>query len=118
MFPFTFAPKVEYPLSGDVVQDIAPSVFSADIAGDAEAEYRIHRNVASYGTQLDKILAALEVIAAKVEVDLPEIQDLQERVTAEKQTHRESLRRRAEEALSALKDADESAWHEVRALDV
>ena len=110
MFPFYFAPKVEYPLSGDVIQDIEPRLFSPEIAGDAETEWRIHRNVASYGTQLDKILDALGVIATKLDMDLPEIDELRKRVAAEKADQRETLRRRAEEALTALRGVDEDSW--------
>ena len=114
MFPFNFAPKVEYPLSGDVIQDIEPRLFSPEIAGDAETEWLIHRNVASFGTQLGKILDALDVLAKAAKVNLPEIADLQERIAAEKEDHRETLRRRAKEAIAALREVDEEGWRQIR----
>lgn len=113
-FPFAPFPSIttsiHAPFSGDVSQNIEPRVFSPDIAGDAEAEYRIHRNVASYGTQLGKILDALEVLSEATGTDLPEIDALIAGVKAEKETHRETLRREAQEALARLKAVDERAW--------
>ncbi|MEM9870160.1 MAG: hypothetical protein AAF822_02810 [Pseudomonadota bacterium] len=114
MFPFFFAPRVELPLSGDIVQDIEPRLFSPEIAGDAETEWRIHRNVASYGSQLDVIMQALQTIAKEAQVALPEVDALMERLDAEKAGQRETLRRRAEEALAALRAVDEEGWEKVR----
>lgn len=116
-YPFTLFPTIRTefnaPLSGDVTQNVEPRVFSPDIAGDPRVEARIHRNVASYGTQLGKILEALETLSAATDIPLPEIDSLVERVEAEKSHHRETLRREAEEALMRLKHADESAWAEI-----
>lgn len=116
---FLFAPRVEWPLSGDVIQDIEPRVFSPDISGDAETEYRIHRNVASYGKQLGKILEALELLAKASDIDMESdeikaITDLRASVEAEKDDHRATLRRQAEDALAALKEVDEQGWQDVR----
>lgn len=103
------------PFSGDVVQNIEPRLFSPDIAGDPEVEERIHRNVASYGKQLGKILEALDILATEANVELPEIRDMIERIEAEKSAHRETLKREAEEALTRLKAADQKAWGAVMA---
>ena len=118
--PYAFSPFPNItnafyaPLSGDVSQDIEPRVFSPDIAGDAATEHRIHRNVASYGTQLGKILEALQILADKVDHPLPEIATLIDGVEAEKADQKATLRREAEEALARLKAVDEAAWQEVR----
>ncbi|WP_095588812.1 hypothetical protein [Actibacterium ureilyticum] len=116
-YPFSLFPTIRTefhaPLSGDVTQNVEPRVFSPDIAGDPRIESRIHRNIASYGTQLGKILEALETLSAATDTPLPQIDSLVERVEAEKTHHRETLRREAEEALMRLKRADETAWTEV-----
>lgn len=48
------------PLSGDVTQDIDPSVH---IAGVPEIEAQVVQDVASYGTQLGKVLDALQTLS-------------------------------------------------------
>lgn len=112
---YSLFPSISFnaPLSGDVSQNIEPRVFSPDIAGDHVMEHNIHRNVASYGKQLGKIMEALEVLAAKAEVELPEIHEMIEKVEAEKESRRETLRRDAEEALARLKESDAGAWQAV-----
>ena len=112
---YSLFPSISFnaPLSGDVSQNIEPRVFSPDIAGDHVLEHNIHRNVASYGKQLGKILEALETLSAATRTPLPEIEGLVKRVEAEKTHHRETLRREAEDALTRLKNADETAWSEV-----
>ena len=116
-YPFSLFPTIRTefnaPFSGNVAQNIEPRVFSPDIAGDPRAEARIHHNVASYGTQLGKILEALEALSIATDTPLPEIDSLVERVEAEKTHHRETLRREAQEALMRLKTADEPAWKEL-----
>ncbi|HET9257236.1 MAG TPA: hypothetical protein VFO16_18835 [Pseudonocardiaceae bacterium] len=59
------------PLSGDVTQDIVPSIggqlglfnINATRAGDPELEYRIITQVASYGRQLGRLIEAVDVLA-------------------------------------------------------
>ena len=59
------------PLSGDVTQDIAPSIggqlgllnINATRSGDPELEQRILTEVASYGRQLGWLVDAVEVLA-------------------------------------------------------
>lgn len=116
-YPFSFFPSIRTefnaPLSGDVLQHVEPRVFSPDIAGDARVEEQIHRNVASYGKQLGKILEALKTLSAATQTPLPEIETLVYRVEAEKTHHRETILREAEDALARLKTADETAWAEL-----
>ena len=45
---------------------------------------------------------------------LPEVDALMERLDAEKADQRETLRRRAEDALAALRAVDEEGWEKVR----
>jgi hypothetical protein len=59
------------PLSGDVTQDIAPSIggqlgllnINATRSGDPALEQRIITQVASYGRQLGRLMDAVEVLA-------------------------------------------------------
>ena len=76
MFPFTFAPRFEYPLSGDVTQAIAPSLL--DIAGVPEVEHEVITTVASYGKQLGKLTEALLAVADKIGLEGDEVDDLRE----------------------------------------
>ena len=112
---YSLFPSISFnaPLSGDVSQNIEPRVFSPDIAGDHVLEHNIHRNVASYGKQLGKIMEALEVLADQAGVELPEISEMIEKVEAEKESRRETLCREAEEALARLKESDARAWKTV-----
>ncbi|SMX32039.1 hypothetical protein [Actibacterium lipolyticum] len=113
-FPFPgWTTDFNAPFSGDVVQTIEPRVFSPSIAGDAEIEERIHMNVASYGTQLGKILRALDILGKATGTDLPEIDKLIASVNAEKAEARGTLRAEAEAALERLKRVDPDAWAEV-----
>ena len=62
---------IQAPLSGDVTQDIAPSIggqlgllnISATRSGDPGLEQRIITQVASYGRQLGRLLEAVDVLA-------------------------------------------------------
>lgn len=111
--PFSlWSPTFRFPLSGDVTQDVEPD-FSTTIAGVPEIEIKVIRDVASYGTQLDKVLEALRVLSEKTGVELPEIDDLHGRIAEVKADSREALKARAEEALARLKAVDEKGWREV-----
>jgi hypothetical protein len=72
MFPFLFAPNIHWPLSGNVVQDIAPS-FNQELAGIPEVEYEVLTSVASYGTQLGILTDAVLALAAASGVEGEEI---------------------------------------------
>ncbi|WP_420013464.1 hypothetical protein [Tateyamaria sp.] len=99
MFPFFFAPRFEYPLSGDVTQAIAPSF--GDIEGVPEVEHEVITSVASYGKQLGKLTEAMLAVAEKVGLEGPEIDDLREISSGVKEAKGralEAVRARAEKA--------------------
>ncbi|MEM9707995.1 MAG: hypothetical protein AAF871_04330 [Pseudomonadota bacterium] len=80
MFPFIFSPTIEYPLSGDVVQDIAP-VVSWRYVGIPEVEDDVYCNVASPGKQLGKLCDAVLLLAETAGLTAEEheaIRDLEE----------------------------------------
>lgn len=107
MNPFEmWAPTFHAPWSGDVIQEIAPRLFSDDIAGVPEIEERVTREVASYGAQLGKILDALQVLAKAQDTELPEIDTLVLKVDAIKSDCRAALHADAERALARLERAD------------
>ncbi|MGH3701865.1 MAG: hypothetical protein ACRDQY_20905 [Pseudonocardiaceae bacterium] len=58
---------IRAPLSGDVTQDIAPTIGLFNInntrSGDPELEQRIITQVASYGRQLGRLVEAVDVLA-------------------------------------------------------
>ncbi|QBF31030.1 hypothetical protein [Thalassococcus sp. S3] len=112
MFPpfDIWSPIFRGPLSGDVVQQISPHILSPEIAGSAEVERRVVTEVASYGKQLGKVMDALQVLAEKAGVDLPEIDALVEGVAEVKADSKEELRAEAERALRRLRDVDEEGW--------
>ena len=64
---------IRAPLSGDVTQDIAPSIggqlgllnINAMRSGDPELEQRIITQVASYGRQLGWLIEAVDVLARR-----------------------------------------------------
>ena len=69
MFPFMInSPIIEYPLSGNVTQDISPH-FRKDIKGVPEIEHEVITGVASYGKQLGKLTEAVLALAALHEDD-------------------------------------------------
>ena len=104
---------IRAPFSGDVTQEITPRFLSPDIKGSPAIEERVQREVASYGKQLGKVLEALQVLAAKAELELPEIDALVTEVEAVKGDAKEALRKDAEDALARLKAVDEDGWREV-----
>jgi hypothetical protein len=76
MFPFLYAPTFQYPLSGNVTQEIAPQF--GEIAGIPEVEWEVIRTEASYGTQLGKLTDAVLALADKAGLEGPEIDALRE----------------------------------------
>lgn len=114
MTPFDFwAPFFRAPLSGDVTQDISPSLISFDIKGVPAIERRVQTEVASYGKQLGKVLEALQDLSEATKTPLPEIDDLVTQIEAVKETQTLTLRDDAEKALARLQKADPEAWAEV-----
>ena len=105
------------PLSGDVTQTIDPRFFSPNVTvefqGDAEVEGRIVSRVASYGSQLDTLIEAVQVLAAAQGVEVPELAKLAEDIAAEKAAHKDGLKDRAEAALEALREGDPEGYGEV-----
>lgn len=93
---------IRAPLSGDVTQDIAPSIggqlgllnINATRSGDPGLEQRIITQVASYGRQLGRLVEAVDVLARRQsrrglgEADiraLDQLHDLAERIAAVKE---------------------------------
>lgn len=112
MFPpfDIWAPMFRAPFSGDVNQAIVPRFFSPDYKGVPEIEDKVQTQVASYGTQLGKILEALQALSDQTGTPLPEIDKLVAGVEEVKKTSREELRADAEAALARLKAVDRPAW--------
>ncbi|MDX8351127.1 hypothetical protein [Cognatiyoonia sp. IB215182] len=104
-----WSPTFHAPFSGDVTQEITPRVFSPDIKGSMGIENRIQTQVASYGTQLGKILEALMVLADKDKTALPEIEKLIADIEAVKADAKEVLREEAIAALARLEKVDPEA---------
>lgn len=109
MFPFLFnSPIIEYPLSGDVVQDISPS-FIAQMKGVPEVEWEVVTEVASYGKQLGKLTEAVLALASVAGADGAEIdavKALAGEVEAAKERAKAQVRARAEQALADLRKVD------------
>ncbi len=108
MFPISWSPTWNFPLSGDVSQDIDP-YFGMEIKGVPEIERKVVTSVASYGKQLGKITEALLVLAEVTGKDLPEIKELVADVEAAKLKAADDLRASAERALSRLNAVDKDA---------
>ena len=114
--PFdVWAPMFRAPFSGDVTQEIVPRVFSPDIAGVPAIEQKIHSEVASYGTQLGKILDALQTLSEATKTPLPEIDALVAQVDEVKINSADKLRADAETALERLKRVDKESWRALTA---
>jgi hypothetical protein len=75
MFPFTYSPTYEYPLSGDVVQDIETSWF-ARMKGVPEVEYEIITEVWSYGEQLGCLTDVLLEVVDEMGLESPAVTKL------------------------------------------
>ena len=113
MFPVLInSPFIEWPLSGDVTQDIAPR-FLSQMKGVPEVELRIVTEVAGYGKQLGKLTEAVLAIADAEGVTHQAVEDLRTlgtKIEAEKPRAKDAVRARAEKALDDLKRLDEGAW--------
>ncbi|MDJ0993675.1 MAG: hypothetical protein QNI90_08880 [Dinoroseobacter sp.] len=117
MFPYwNFSPTIEYPLSGDVVQDIETTWF-ARMRGSPEVEYKIITEVWSYGDQLGTLTDALLDLAQEQDwPETPALKKLGEKnleMKATKDALKAQIRRRAEMALEHLKSADTEAYDAV-----
>ncbi len=75
MFPFVYSPTFKYPLSGNVIQDIAP-VVSFEYEGLPEVEYEVHSTVASPGNQLGKLCDAVLKLAKEAGLDPETVQEI------------------------------------------
>jgi hypothetical protein len=109
-FPFTW---FRSPLSGDVIQNISPEFTKVDIAGNANIERRIVREVASYGDQLGTMLDVLALLAKDLDQDskaVTELNELKAKVDAVKQQEKSSAEARARDALESLRKADKGAF--------
>lgn len=98
MFPFMInSPTWNFPLSGSVNQDIAPSLFSG-IKGVPEVEAEVVTTVASYGAQLSMLTDAMIALADAQGFDGPEVdklRQLQTDVAAAKERVKDAVRARA-----------------------
>lgn len=116
MFPYwTYAPTIEYPLSGDVVQDIETTWF-AKMRGSPELEYKIITEIWSYGDQLGTLTDALLEVADQIGLESAAVTKLREKsaeVTAAKTAVKDKLRDRAELALKHLRDVDADGYARV-----
>lgn len=118
---------IRAPLSGDVTQDIAPSIggqlgllnINATRSGDPALEQRIITQVASYGRQLGWLIEAVEVLARRQsrrglsDADihtLDQLHELAERVEAAKeQAAREHIERIVSEVQALSRDPQANA---------
>lgn len=108
-----WAPIFRAPFSGDVTQAISPRLFSPEIKGNREIEFKIETEVASFGKQLGKIIEALRELSDETGRPLPAIEEIYNEVEALKAEHKGRLREEAKDALDKLKEADKQAWQEV-----
>lgn len=108
-----WAPIFRAPFSGDVTQAISPRVFSPEIKGNPEIEFKIETEVASFGKQLGKIIEALRELSDETGRPLPGIEEIYSGVEVLKAEHSDRLRADAKAALDKLKEADMQAWEEV-----
>ncbi len=108
-----WAPVYRAPFSGDVVQQITPRVFSPELKGIPKIEEKVQTEVASFGTQLGKILEALQTLSTQTNTPLPEIDDLVEKIEDVKDRSLDAMREDAEKALARLRSVDEDAWRDI-----
>ena len=109
--PFSvWSPEFRFPLSGDVQQDIEPTI---GVRGVPEIEHRVQHEVASYGKQLGKVLDALQTLAEATKVKLEDIDTLVDQVDTIKAECKDALREQAQEALRKLEQADPKGFQAV-----
>jgi len=112
MFPFLVnTDNFEYPLSGDVTQDISPAFISA-MKGVPEIEWEIVTSVASYGDQLGALTDAVLELARAAGVEgekLSKLQEIADGVEAAKKRAKGALKARAEASLRRLEQVDPEA---------
>lgn len=114
MTPFdVWAPMFRAPFSGDVTQEIVPRFLSPEIKGIPEIEQKVLTEVASYGSQLSKILDALQILADHTGKPLPDIDALVKDIDAIKEDSIEEIRGAAETALDRLRKADQDAYQKM-----
>ena len=127
MFPcfIQMAPRIHWPASGDLYQNIAPETdwFTTHIgpeAGDAKVEKEINKEVASYGKQLGKLTELCLILAGEIEVEpgkkkelLGEIKEINTKVAAVVDRRRHELREQARSVLSRLKKSDADGFEQV-----
>ncbi len=108
-----------FPLSGSVNQKIEPDFFFGAIdpeVGDGEIEKEVFLKVASYGTQIGKIMEVLIPIADKLNIDgkdtktLVELKELQAKIESIKTSKKNRVRENAKAILDKLKSSDSEAF--------
>lgn len=119
MFPtWNFSPTIEYPLSGDVKQDIETSWF-ARMQGNPELEYKIITEVWSYGDQLGALTDVLLELCDQDGVEqtkaMKKLRDKVDEMEGKKDEVKDQLRTRAEKALELLAKVDKDAHADVLA---
>ncbi|MEM6711817.1 MAG: hypothetical protein AAF590_05990 [Pseudomonadota bacterium] len=116
MFPFlSNTNNFEYPLSGDVNQDISTSFFAA-MKGIPEIEKEAVSKVASYGDQLGALTAVVLQLVEKSKLEsakVDELKTISDEIKKVKDAHKKALKIHAETALRRLKKADPDAYKAV-----
>lgn len=100
----------KWPLSGDVIQDIAPSTswlspqFEINFAGDRQVETKVVADVASYGKQLGILSEALlEVANGNKGEAVNRLETLVDEIEAIKRQHAASLEQKIKSDIETLK---------------
>ncbi len=109
MNPFTpWWGLYEWPLSGNVAQDI--SQFEFNFSGTRQIEAEVVANVASYGKQLGKLTEAVLELANGNNKECVEILDeLSKKIDKVKKDYTDKLEIRIREDLDKLQEKDEEA---------
>ncbi len=111
-----------FPLSGDVAQNIDPDLFFETInpeVGDKEIEKEIVLKVASYGDQLGLIIKVLMAIADELNLNneqiaaLTELKELQVKIQAIKTSNQDRIKENARKMLDKLKNSDPEALNDL-----
>ena len=124
MFPWLWfwAPKIDFPLSGNVSQDFMTDWFFSGIqsrAGDGKVEQKIF-NQFSYGKQLGVIAEVLLSVAEKGYINqdqatkaLQQLKEIHSEATAIKNDECIALREQAVTSLNKLKEKDPLELHKI-----